>query len=342
MHQITIKRHHYDRYRGPNKTLPLGTYVDEFLAEKRADNLRPPTLSELERFMAQFAKDFSGLNVREFTKDDAETYLTKTYPANRNRKAVLNQFFNFLAQTAQKTNRSEKVLESNPIRLIRRRRQDERDVSDVKILDGKEAVALLKRAAKFNAQRLFLWLLFTGMRPTETVKFWSDPKFGWASINLPKKVILVSPSVSKTRSNRKIRIRPNLAAWLEHYKGQNFLTKNWRDKYGWAKDVLPEEKRGISDICRHTFISYLARVTKGWVEIEQQAGNTKEIQMRHYLDLVHDDPKKFWGITPSTVGVFDLREDEYSRRGNLNRRAAILVNREKIRRKRNGEPINTA
>jgi integrase len=329
-------------YRDPRKTLPLSDYVMEFLDRKQKENLRGPTVSEIERFLNEFASDFPALDVHDFTPDVAETYLTKTRKPNRNRKAVLNQFFNYLAGTALTTNRAKKVLPMNPLRAIPRRRKDDRDLTDTRILDTSEAIALLRRAAHFNAQRMFVWLLFTGMRPAESLKFWAktgDGKDGWQFINLARGVITVNGSIAKTRKPRQIKIQPNLKAWLEHYKGRNFLTTNWRDKYAFAKDVLPEDKREVGDICRHTFISYLAHIVKGWVDVELQAGNTKQIQLDHYSALVHDDPKTFWEITPAVVGVFDVTEEEYAKKGYQNRKAAILVNREKIRHKRNGEAL---
>jgi hypothetical protein len=323
-------------FRDTSRVLPIGDYVAEFLAEKRKQDLRAPTLAELEKFLHKFAADFAGQNIRDIAKREVvETYLTKTHAPNRNRKAILNQFFNYLAQTAQTTNREFKVIEANPVRLMAHRRRQDRDISAIGILNAREVVAILKRAATYNAQRLFVWLLFTGMRPTETVKFWRTG--GWGHINLGAGVINVNASISKTRTNRQIRIQPNLRAWLEHYRGKNFLTSNWRDKYGWTKEVLPEDRRTINDICRHTFISYLSRISSGWQEVELQAGNTKTIQLQHYLALVHDDPESFWGITPEKIGVFDVSEEEYAHKGYLNRRAAILENKKKVRHKKNGE-----
>ncbi len=325
-------------YRDTSKILPIDDYVNEFLAEKRKQDLRDPTVAQLESYLQEFAEDFKGQNIRDIAKREiVETYLTKTHIPNRNRKAILNQFFNYLAQTAQTTNREIKVIDANPVRLLARRRRQDRDISAIGIITARDAVALLKRAATYNAQRLFVWLLFTGMRPTETVKFWNTG--GWRHINLDAGVINVNASISKTRTNRQIRIQPNLRTWLKHYRGRNFLTSNWRDKYGWAKEVLPEGRRDINDICRHTFISYLSRISSGWQEVELQAGNTKAIQLQHYLALVHDDPKSFWGITPKKIGIFDVSEEEYAHRGYLNRKAAILENRKRVCHKKNGEPL---
>jgi integrase len=345
---VDAARFFCEKFHDTSKVLPLAEYAAEFVQRKRSENLRQPTVNEIQRFMAEFVADFPNQLVTEFSPEQAEVYLTKTKPVNRNRKAVLNQFFNYLAQTAQTTNRRVRVLTTtNPIRLIPRQRSDERDMSGLKILNVKEVHSLLKRAASFNAQRLFVWLLFTGMRPAEAVKFWGigskssgeQTQLGWNAINLRAKVIHVPPSVSKTRTNRKIRIQPNLAKWLKHYRGQSFLTKNWRDKFGWSKDVLDKSKRRVSDICRHTFISYLVSIAEGWRDMELQAGNTKEVQLKHYLDLVHDNPADYWNITPDRVGVFDVTEVEYAKRGYLNRKRAILKNRLKIRHNRNGERL---
>jgi hypothetical protein len=333
------------RYEDPLRTLPLAEYGAEFIERKRKENLRPPTIAEIEKFITEFIDDFPNLNVRHFTPAMADKYLNVAHRPNRNRKAVLNQFFNYLAGTALTTNRHERVIALNPLRAIPHRRKEDRDITEIKILNVDETIRLLKRAASFNAQRLFVWLLFTGMRPTETLKFWKkgpDGKDGWQFINLNAGLITVNASISKTRKSRLIKIQPNLRQWLEHYRGENFLTNNWRDKYLFSKDVLSVEKRNTSDLCRHTFISYLAHVVTGWHELELQAGNTKHIQLQHYLALVNDSPKAFWEIVPTTIGAFDVSEQEFARKGYMNRRAAILRNRCLITRKRNGMPLNAA
>lgn len=329
-----------EKYIDPNKFLSVPDYANEFLERKRKENLRAPTISELEKFINEFANHFRGNSIRDIaTAEVIEHYLYKHHKFNKNRCTNLNQFFNYLAGTAQTTNRYKKVIEQNPIRAIPKARKDATDISEIQITDAAETAAVLKKAAEFNAQRLFVWLYFTGMRPTETVKFWnaSNP---WSKINLLAGVITVNGSISKTRDNRQIRIQPNLKLWLEKYAGVNFMTKNWRDKYGWTKKILPESKREVTDIARHTFISYLTRITKsGWQDVELQAGNTKHIQMSHYLALVHDDPEDFWNITPDSIGVFDMTEEEYARQGYENRRRAILENKKKIKLKKNGTPL---
>ena len=333
-----------EKFFDPNKILPLPDYVEEFLGRKRTEKLRGPTLGELERFLEQFAEDFKGANVRDIaTPEILNQYLNKRYKFNRNRKAILNQFFNYLAGTAQTTNRATPVISKNPIKLISFARKDEADISAIEILSVKEAKDVIKKAAKFNAQRMFVWLIFSGMRPTESVKFWSaeDP---WSQINLRGGIITVNASISKTRTNRQIKIQPNLKLWLQKYSGQNFLTTNWRDKYGWTKEaVLPKSKRHVDDICRHTFISYLTSIAKNWQEVELQAGNTKQIQLSHYLALIHDDPKAFWAITPESIGVFDVTEEEWKQIGRANRVKAILENKKKVKNNKFGQPIkNTA
>lgn len=326
-------------YTDPTKTPPLLELVEEFKERKSQEGLRDFTTDEIEKFMDEFAEDFRGQDIRQLADPEIlRTYLFQTKKFNRNRKAVLNQFFNYLAGTAQTTNRHKPIIAKNPVKLISFKRKDDTDISLIQICEVSETKAILRKAAEFNAQRLFVWMFFSGMRPVETVKFWNQAN-AWGCINLLNGVITVNASISKTRTNRQIIIQPNFKSWLEKYAGQNFMTKNWRDKYGWAKKILPENKREVSDICRHTFISYLCKITPAWSDVTLQAGNTREIQMKHYLALVHDKAADYWGITPDSIGVFDITEEEYAAKGKANRTRAILENKKKVRHKKNGQPL---
>ena len=144
--------------------------------------------------------------------------------------------------------------------------------------------------------------------------------------------ITIDKDISKTRKNRKIEIKPVLRSWLEHYSGVSFNTRNWRYKYTLVrKSVLPSEKMK-PDIFRHTWISMMIETEDRWPKIELQAGNTKEIQMQHYAELIESEfeVNEFWNLTPEKIGVFDVSEEEYANRAYENRRRAILQNRKKV------------
>lgn len=176
-----------------------------------------------------------------------------------------------------------------------------------------ECKALLEEAQRYNAQRMFVWLLFTGMRPFETTRFWTDPRWGWNLISKDLKFIRVPKAISKTRKPRVIAVSDTLRQWLECYRAfPSFITGNWRYKYSWARaKALPAEKLK-ADIPRHTLISMMIKDGKGWAEIELQMGNKKDVQMRHYASLItcENEVKAFYALTPDKF-EHDLPEKEY-------------------------------
>jgi len=330
-------------YSNPAKVLPVEAYAEEFIARKSEENLREHSFAEIKKYIGQFIAMFPNLNVRDFKTEHAKGFLSHYNNKNRNRKAVVEQFFNYLSGRALTTNRETPVIQINPFKALSKPRRNISRLRQKRILNIEESIQVLRFATKFNAQKMFVWLLFTGMRPLESVRFWTKTStgteaYGWDAIDLETGQIHVHEVISKTRVDRNIRISENLRKWLTIYKGQAFITRNWRDKYGWVKATMPKGKSQVSDICRHTFISYLAKVSP-WQEVELQTGNSRGIQIKHYLDIVTDDASAFWKIEPETIGQFDIPEEEMKKRAYENRKRAILINKTKIRHKKNGKPI---
>ena len=334
-----------ERYVNPAKLKSVAEHIEDMLALKVQQGRREDTLIELRRCLGKFERACGAIGINDFDQKVIDAFVSKQSKhasSIRRWRNHLKHFFDFLTGTSKMSPNPNPVLRKSPIVGWPGVQQDDDSVESIVILTASECEAILREAAKYNAQRMFLWLMFTGMRPFEAGRFWSDPELRWKAINLNKGVINLPGRISKKRKPRKISIRPVLRQWLEHYpesKHPTWMTSNWRDKYIWARQVLPDEKRQVPDTCRHTFISLLIEMGAPWAKIEIEVGNTKEMQMEHYAQLVEDptDAETYWSLGPEKIGVFDVTENEWKARGRANRVRAILENKKKIAHKRNGE-----
>jgi integrase len=335
-----------ERYVNPAKLKTVEDYVEDLLKLKEEQGRRELTIVELRRCLGIFARQCGKTGVNDFTQVGLDAFVAKHANGPRSLRRWRNHlkhFFDWLCGTSKMSPNPHPVLKKSPITGWPVVSQDDDAIDNIVILTAAECETVLREAAKHNAQRMFAWLFFTGMRPFEAVRFWTDPELGWNAINLNKAVISLPGRSSKRRKPRKIRIRPVLLEWLRHYDKEKYptwMTTNWRNKYTWSRLVLPKEKL-VADTPRHTFISLLIEDGAPWAKIELEVGNTKEMQMEHYAQLVEDpaDAKMFWALSPSKIGVFDVPETEWSEQVYATRVKTMLENKAKILHKRNGQSL---
>lgn len=335
-----------ERYVNPSKLKPIEEYVEDLLRLKLEQGRRELTIVELRRCLGIFAKQCGTTGVNDFSQEGLDAFVAKNANGPRSLRRWRNHlkhFFDWLTGQSKMSPNPHPILRKSPITGWPIVTQDDDAIDNIVILSTGECEAVLREAAKHNAQRMFVWLLYTGMRPFEAARFWTDEALGWNAINLNKEVIGLPGRSSKRRKPRKIRIRPVLLEWLRHYNREQYptwMTTNWRNKYGWSRQVLPIEKR-VADTCRHTFISFLIEDGAPWAKIELEVGNTKAMQMEHYAQLVEDpaDAKTFWALSPERIGVFDVPEAAWNDRVYATRVKTVLQNKKRILHKRNGQPL---
>lgn len=307
-----------EHYVCPTKIKPLATYYEEFLTIKRAQGRRPATVIEIERILGKFVADFAQAQVTLLRYEDIEPWIDANSHGPRSLRRVLHivkHFFGYLSGESQMTPNPHPILKTTPFkgRGVIYQDDEAEDDTQIVVFSAVECERLIRHAQHLNAQRMFVWLLFTGMRPQESVRFWTDERWGWAMISEDLKFIRVPKAVSKTRRNRVIEVSPTLRQWLTLYRAHpSLLTANWRDKYCLVRaSMLPPEKLK-ADIPRHTLISMMIKEGKGWAEIELQMGNKKDVQMRHYASLIASESEvdAFYGLTPDKF-PHDIPEEEF-------------------------------
>lgn len=313
---------------------PMREYFDEFVAIKRAQGRRSETVTQIERLMGRFVNDYEQANVTLIKYEEIESWVasrSRSPKAYRHNYYMLKHFFGYLSGCSEKTPNHAPILDKSPFegRAVIFQDDEAEECARNVIFTAKECEKLIAEAAKYNAQRMFVWLIFTGMRPIESVRFWTDKRWGWKLVSEDLKYITVPKAVSKTRQNRVIYVNDTLRAWLLAYRNHaSLMTRNWRYKYSWVrKNVLPDAKL-VADVARHTVISMMIKKGCGWAEIELQMGNKKDVQMRHYASLIGSEceVRDFYALTPERF-EHDLLESELRIRAKENRKRAILENR---------------
>lgn len=305
----------------PVKVKSIQSYYDDFMAIKRAQGRRQDTIRELENFLGKFVVDFKKADVTRMRFEEIEPWIKvrSNGPASEKRiHHIIKHFFGYLSGQSEGTPNPHPVLKESPFRgrEVIFQNDDVDDDTNIIIFSAEECRKLLEEAQKHNAQRMFVWLIFTGMRPIEAVRFWTDARWGWNLISDDLKYIRVPKAISKTRRSRVIEVSDTLRQWLQCYRHfSSFMTNNWRYKYTWTRaNVLPEQKM-VADIPRHTLISMMIKDGKGWAEIELQMGNKKDVQMRHYASLITspNEVGAFYGLTPDAF-THDVTEEEFRQR----------------------------
>lgn len=292
-------------------TMDIETLVSEFLRIKRKQGLRAISLEQIERYLNGFTQTFGDKAITSFNKAQLEGYLFNPNSCgeikpNRNEIDIIKGFFNWLTGESPKTPIEKPLLAVNPFRgWVNVSKKDEE--AKIVIHSFDECKALLEEAATYNAQGFVAWMLHTGMRPTESFKFWKE--CSWDNIDFENGLIHVPANISKVRRTREIDLSETLKAWLEFYQGKNFAPfvseKSWKFKYVQIRKILGEGIKA-KDTIRHTRISVLVRLGTPLATIETQMGNSKEIIKNHYLRHMGEaEAKAIDALTPDKVSVHD-------------------------------------
>lgn len=132
--------------------------------------------------------------------------------------------------------------------------------------------------------------LFAGLRPSEI----SDLK----KEDVGKDKIRVSGGKLRRKLKRTVPIPPVLAAWLEKYPF-NGIPNGWDYKMKALKKAS-KARKWVSDIIRHTSISFQADRDKNEALTAYNCGTSIQMMNQHYRHTIDDEKEilGFWSLTP--------------------------------------------
>lgn len=274
----------------------LRVYTDDFIKRKSG---RPKTLAEVKSYLKHLTKHFGHQVPSTISAEQLEAYLV-AHRARPHREKVLRQLFRWMAGVGVRncTALEDPPLTKDPFTFIRQARY--RKIGETHILHLPEVIRLLE-AAKDDAgtQALIVWCLFTGIRPEEARLFWTMAGHGWSRIDEARGSIVVTKEIEKTRKrSREMPIRPNLRAWLAHFREKGIIPASSRKRMTevWEAAKIDKDRKGIF---RHTYISHAVRDTP-LDQVCLQCATSMGMIRDHYLRLVTDaEAKAFFGLKPA-------------------------------------------
>jgi len=280
-----------------NRTCTAAELVDELLKVKEADGASERYLSDLRSRLTQFSESFDGKPVAEITAPQIDEWLRslsnketgkRLSPVTRNNfRRVLTTAFNFaLGRGYCVGNPAEQSAKAKEI------------ASPVGILTVDQTARLLENAVPELVPYIAIGA-FAGLRRAEL------ERLDWQEVDLQSGLIEVTASKAKSARRRFVKIRPNLARWLQPHAqlsgnvtslGYNVLLESARDAAGiqeWPQNAL-----------RHGFASYHLARFRDAAFLALELGHTNSnLVFQHYRQLVKPkQAERYWKIAPAVGG----------------------------------------
>lgn len=288
-------------YREERAPKPLAAAVAEYLQSKDKESerhlLSHRQLRSIRNEMESLLRHFPSGPIDRLNRDNLLAYLERGNPELKtynNRRGLLSTFLKFAF-------RNDWLLE-NPITRTPHHRIGHRRGSPT-TLDDRKAAEIMAYVEQFQGGVIapyFALCLFAGIRPC--IRNGEISKLNSAAVNYETKTIRIEPTVAKGRTQRAVRIQPNLASWLNSYPLTRFpiipanavnLHRQVCRKFNLTHDIL-----------RHTFISMFVAKFRSIGEAALQAGNSEVIIRKHYLDLKScEEAEAFFGILPKCTST---------------------------------------
>ncbi len=271
----------------PSVQMTVAEAVKAFLSDKKAAGLRERSLYSLKWSLAKITRAMGDRQMASVAPADLMALLDGMNPVTRdNHRRIWRGFFKWAIAA--------NYCGKDPARAI------SRSVVDAKvpaIFTVEQATKLLQAAEEVDGGSMAPFIafgLFAGLRTYGILRIeWSDVK---------DTVIHVTPSVEKMREARFIDIQPNLAAWIEKYKGKGRVCP-YAQKHAFevlksirAKAKVPWPKNAM----RHSFASYLLALVENSGKVALELGHhSPDMLYQHYRALVgRADAVRYFNIKP--------------------------------------------
>jgi integrase len=268
----------------------VGEIVDELLKAKEnaaLSNRYIETLrAHLLRFAAAFQTNIGSINTGAIARWlDSLKVSPRSY--NNVRQAVVT-LFNFARRRGY---------------LAKGETTEAADVETVRNAEGEIAIltpaelSKLLRKSKPLYQLYFALAAFTGIHPAELLRL------DWSEINFDKGHIEVKARNAKTATRRLVPIQPNLAKWLEPYrgnKGKLFRSRRTVDSaIKFAKRLRIPWK---ANCLRHSYATYRLSITPDAGRIGLEMGNSPAKLFTKYRELDRENHAQEWfAIEPPSL-----------------------------------------
>ena len=276
----------YVAIRKRKKTLEkrVGEIVDELLKAKEDAGLSKRYIETLRTYLLRFAASFQ-TNIGSIDTGAITRWLDglKVGPRSYNNvRQVIVTLFNFARRRGYLT--KGETTEAADVETVHD------DEGEIAILTPADLSKLLRKSKPLY-QLYFALAAFTGIRPVELLRL------EWSEINFEKGHIEVKTRKAKSTTRRLVPIQPNLAKWLEPYrgsKGKLFQSRRIVDsaiKFG--------KRLGIpwkANCLRHSYATYRLSIMPDAGRIALEMGTSPDKLFTNYRELDRHNHAPGWFV----------------------------------------------
>lgn len=241
-------------------------------------------INRLEKILAKVMKRQIG-SISSVELSDIITKGTRTDSMFNEALGVASGFFAYAARMM--------FIERNPAEALSKKKTVSRDICVVTPEQAERMMSYKK------TQLPVALLLFSGIRVSEL------RRLRWDDVDLDEhRVIRINGKTSKTGSFRLVEVNDTLKAWMEKVppskRTGGFLPVNWENDWKKCRKQAGIEGKGLENICRHSYASYLLAVTNDINHLRTQLGHdTDDVTLRHYRARVYREAaERYWRIMP--------------------------------------------
>jgi integrase len=265
----------------------VGEIVDELLKAKENAGLSKRYIETLRTYLLRFAASFQ-TNIGSINTGAITRWLDslKVGPRSYNnvRQGVVT-LFNFARRRGYLA--KGETTEAADVETVRD------DGGEIAMLTPAELSRLLRKSKPLY-QLYFALAAFTGIRSAELLRL------EWSEINFEKGHVEVKARTAKTATRRLVPIQPNLARWLEPYrgsKGKLFKSRRTVDSaIRFAKRIRIPWK---ANCLRHSYATYRLSIIPDAGRIALETGNSPAKLFTNYGELDrHNHAPEWFAIEP--------------------------------------------
>lgn len=279
-------------------TVTFKTAGDDFKEhlEKKKIKGRPVSIS-YKKTVRQTLVRYAALDPLPLTEIDARLLVSASEKLTPSVKqmalSVLSSLFSWSMEAPRHW------MKSNPAKDVPR---DDTGSDEVLTFTETAAEKILVACPTYDLLEYHCLGFFAGIRPEELKR--TEEKF----INLPERVIVLPPKVTKTNKRRVIEITDTLAEWLEWLNAQRGIkhglvvsSTNLRRRLRAMRDDAGVE--WIQDGMRHTYASNWLAKYKDEHRLRDNLGHksSDELWNSYHKAKTVKEAEAFWALTPSAL-----------------------------------------
>lgn len=289
--------------------ITIAALLERYAAEAgAARGWKEDTRKTWRKYAGKFAASWGDVNCAELKPEDLREWMLSTFPTPTGFNGCYRTIAGCFSWAVKM-----RLLEVSPFQFIERVAKPQKRID---IYTPAEARAILEACRDTRTDPRQVWrdcsdcrlpfalMLFAGIRPKEL------ERLTWEDIHEEadgQTMLFIGGEKAKTATARFIRIRPNLLAFLEAYRGKragSIVPANWGRKAGYVRKLAGVA--GRQDTARHSFASYALAAGEPLEQVRADMGHAYGSAMifTNYRAAARpSEAREYWAISPLTLAA---------------------------------------